>query len=144
MESPPPKLDAEFEELEDDIISWKQQDESLSELGVRIHRFKRKVIELQLDDIDVDPVADRLLKAVHLLEEYHKSLQMDEQAKNIRLLTIISTVCLPLSCIIAACSRNSYFMGMDPTVGTKGRRQFYALVLTVCLAMLFLLRRSRP
>ena len=107
------------DELENEMINWNQnrKKKSLREITLRMHRLKRKIIELELDAID-DPVVRKLVKRVKLMTEYLKTLQLDEQTRNLRTLTFITTLGVPLSIIVGAFGMNFAFMGIDPD--TKG------------------------
>lgn len=119
--------------IDKELLNWKsrQSTKLLSHYRKELHRIERHVLQIKLSYIDntiinyqeeniVDNVnmnfknkVNNLLKNIELAQKIISNIQLDNQTSSIRLLTNISTICLPLSIIVGFFGMNFAFMGID-------------------------------
>ena len=109
-------MEGEIQKIEKRILGFDKKTDNILIVAQDLHKIQRKLITLQLSK--PDEINKSWLKSTKLLDKYIKLIQLDEQNQNIRLLTMISTICLPLGIIVGAFGMNFAFMGIDPD--TKG------------------------
>ena len=124
------ELIKDFQVIDNTILSWTLIDtKNLTPLRSDLNNIKRKALRLKLsfqDDTFYDDghhktnlaVVEHLLENIKTAEDFISNARMDAQNRSIRTLSLISTICLPLSILTGFFGMNFGFMGIDP--GTSG------------------------
>ena len=120
----------EFKEIDDIILNWSYDDrKDVHTLRKRLQKVNRNVLRLKLS-IEDDTIyggksqnvnmnaINILMQNIKTARKFVDSVQLDAQSETLRHLTIITTICMPLSLITGFFGMNFAFMGIDP--GTKG------------------------
>ena len=133
------ELERQFESIDQAIVSWDaSKRDRLPFYRRELRKLHRAGLQLKLDDDSRARARARLehlLRDVQIAQDFLNSLQIDEQNQSLRILSNISTVCLPLSLITGFFGMNFAWMGIDPdTRGVYRWRHAQAFVGALSLA----------
>ena len=116
----------EFKIIDEEILNWNKKDNNkLKKIYTGLENIKRKVIRIQLSFVDDELFnsekhtmslrqVDNLMKAINISESFLHIVHEQQNRKNMRHLSIITTIGLPLSIITGFFGMNFKFMGIDP------------------------------
>lgn len=119
-----------FKVIDDAILNWSRHSRKrVLRLSHRLNHIHRDALRLKLSFQDDSlyqsghhettvKKVENLLENIATAKDFLVTAQREQQSTSLRLLTQISTVCLPLGILVGFFGMNFEFMGIDP--GTRG------------------------